>query len=169
MGKGEELVKNTKKLQAAGFSIGIYSVLYPSPDNLEAAVQMQFRCLDAGVDFRMKDFVGRYEGVDNSGQPFSISYGDYSRYAGSVFQKTKKSCLCKTTDLIISPNGNIYRCHRDLYKPENPVGNILDKDFTIEDQFRKCGSYGNCHPCDVKVKTDYKQQLGHTSVEIKLP
>ena len=37
----------------------------------------------------------------------------------------------------------------------------------VKNEFRKCEKYGQCHPCDVKLKTNYKQELGHTSVEIK--
>ena len=40
MGSGEELIKNAKKLRSAGFNIGIYSVQYPSPNQLEAITQM---------------------------------------------------------------------------------------------------------------------------------
>jgi len=158
MADGAELVKNVKKLQDAGFSIGIYSVLYPSPQQLSAINQMQFRCRDAGVDFRLKEFTGLYKGE---------LYGDYSKYPGSVNSQQKKSCLCKTSELLIGPSGEVYRCHRDLYKEENPIGNITDPEFSIKNDFLKCNYYGECHPCDVKVKTNYKQELGHTSVEIK--
>jgi len=41
------------------------------------------------------------------------------------------------------------------------------EEFQIENKFRECSKYGQCHPCDVKVKTNFKQELGHTSVEIK--
>ena len=75
--------------------------------------------------------------------------------------------MCKSSELLIDPSGDRYKCHRDLYAKENPLGNILDENFEVEDKFIYCNQYGHCHPCDVKVKTDYKQELGHTSVEIK--
>ena len=158
MRNAEELVKKVKKLKDGGFNVGIYSILYPSPEQLSAINQMQFRCRDAGIDFRLKEFTGTYKGE---------FYGDYSKYPGCISRDNPKSCECKTSELLIGPNGNVYRCHRDLYTEENFVGNILDENFEIQDIFRKCVNYGQCHPCDVKVKTNYKQQLGHTSVEIK--
>jgi len=158
MGNGEKLVKNTKKLQDAGFSIGIWSVLYPSPEQLSAINQMQFRCKDAGIEYRLKEYTGEYKGE---------LYGDYSKYSKSFNSENKKSCLCKTSELLIAPNTKVYRCHHDLFIEENPIGNILDNNFQIKSQYRKCNNYGDCHPCDVKVKTNYKQELGHTSVNIK--
>jgi len=167
MGDGEDLVINAKRLQNAGFSIGIYSVQYPSPSQLESITQMQFLCRSEGIDFRVKDFTGKYEGVDDFGRPFSITYGNYSKYPGSVFQPTTQSCLCRTSELLIGPNGDVYKCHRDLYNGEFPIGNIKNPAFKVNYKFRECGKYGNCHPCDVKVKTNHKQEVGHTSVEIK--
>ena len=151
------LIKNVKKAIKKGFNIGIYSVLYPSPKQLAAIVQMQFRCKDAGIDFRLKDFTGRYK---------EELYGDYSKYPGCISEE-RKTCLCKTSELLIGPNGNVYKCHRDLYAEESSIGNIKDQDFKIESKFRKCDKYGDCHPCDTKSKTNYKQKLGYMSVEIK--
>jgi len=156
--QAEQLIKNVRKLQDSGFSVGIYSVQYPSPDQLQSITQMQFRSKDAGIDFRLKDFTGLYKGE---------IYGDYSKYPNSAFQQQTKKCLCKTSELLIAPDGRVYKCHSDLFAEENSIGNILDEEFQLEDKFRQCDKYGQCHPCDVKVKTNYKQQLGHTSVEIK--
>jgi len=167
MSDGRELVKNVKKLKDAGFSIGIWSVLYPSPEDLAAINQMQFICRDSGIDFRLKDFTGKYEGKDDNENSFSITYGNYSKYSDSVFQEKTKNCLCKTTELLIGPDGGAYRCHRDLYAEQFSIGKINNPDFQVKDIFRPCGKYGQCHPCDVKVKTNYKQEIGHTSVEIE--
>ena len=154
----EQLIQNVKKAQDTGFSIGIWSVQFPSPEQLQAITRMQFICRDAGIDFRLKDYTGTYKGE---------IYGDYSKYPKSTFQKQTQKKLCKTSELLIAPNGNIYRCHRDLFAEENPIGNLLDPEFQLKNEFIPCNKYGECHPCDVKVKTNYKQQLGHTSVEIK--
>ena len=153
----EKLIKNVKILQDAGFSVGIWAVQFPSPQQLQSITQMQFRCIDEGISFRLKDFTGSYKGE---------LYGDYSRYPESVFGELKK-CLCKTSELLIGSDGNVYRCHRDLYAEENSIGSLLDENFQLQDVFRTCDKYGQCHPCDVKLKTNYKQELGHTSVEIK--
>ncbi len=156
--EAEVLIDSVKKFKEKGFSIGIWSVLYPSPEQLSAINQMQFRCRDAGIDFRLKEFTGDFNGT---------LYGDYSKYPNSVLQKETKKCLCKTAELLIGPNADVYKCHRDLYATEFPLGNISNPEFQTENIFRECYKFGQCHPCDVKVKTNYKQQLGHTSVEIK--
>jgi len=167
MPDAEKLVGNAKKLQNAGFNVGIYAVQYPSPKQLEAITQMQFLCKNGGVEFRVKDFTGKYKGTDDSGREFSITYGNYSKYPNSAFSQQTKSCLCKTSELLLGPNADVYRCHRDMYSGEGAVGNLLDSSFEIKDEFRSCSKYGQCHPCDVKAKTNFKQELGHTSVEIK--
>lgn len=41
------------------------------------------------------------------------------------------------------------------------------KSFAELEKFRPCEFYGNCNPCDVKVKTDRFQVFGHTSCEIQ--
>jgi radical SAM protein with 4Fe4S-binding SPASM domain len=157
MGDGKDLVRKTLELKDAGFSVGIWSVLYPSSEQLSAINQMQFRCKDVGIDFRLKEFTGKYKGD---------LYGNYSKYINSI-ESEHKSCLCKTSELLIGPNGDVYKCHRDLLSEEFPVENITNPDFKIISRYRKCLEYGHCHPCDVKVKTNYKQELGHTSVDIK--
>ena len=67
----------------------------------------------------------------------------------------------------MGPNGGVYRCHSDLYENRIPIGNILDRDFRIQDIYRPCYVYGHCNPCDIKVKTNRFQEFGHTSVDIK--
>lgn len=159
MGDGVKLVENVKRMKEAGFYIGIWQVLHPSVESLEAFTKMFFRCKDAGIDFRPKDFTGIFK---------RKAYGDYSKYLGASFSKKRKKCECKTSELLIAPDLRVYRCHRDLFAEQGAIGNLLDENFKLEDKFRSCGKYGQCHPCDVKVKTDYKQNMGHTSVEIKL-
>ena len=148
------LLKKAIRMQRAGFSIGIFAVLHPrfKRDISEA----KKKCTLSGVDFRTKEFLGVYEGR---------LYGTYL-YPGSVGALKKRSCLCKTTELIIGPQGKVYRCHHDLYKNLASIGNLSEPDFEIKDMFRKCSFFGDCNPCDIKIKTDRFQVYGHTSVEI---
>lgn len=149
------LVKKVLKLQNNGFSIGIWGVMHPAQE-LEILKAKEY-CISLGIDFRTKEFLGEYNGK---------MYGTY-RHEGACNKKFIKKVLCKTTELIIGSNGDIYRCHSDLYEGRKPVGNILDENFEIKDEFRECDVFGHCNPCDVKVKTNRFQQFGHTSVEIK--
>lgn len=183
----DAMIADAIKMKDAGFSIGIYSVLYPSPEQSAAIVQMQAKCANAGILYRVKEFTGMYQGQ---------LYGDYNKFPESTIHSfpdmdggiphlpdrdgrpskpqesipehtlNTKTCECKPSDFIIGPNGDVYRCHRDLYAGELAIGSILDPNFKTQDRFLPCSLYGLCHPCDVKVKTDSGQHVGHTSVEI---
>ncbi|MBI5561542.1 MAG: radical SAM protein [Deltaproteobacteria bacterium] len=149
------LVKKVLKMQDAGYSIGIWGVLHPSQER--TIREAREYCLDRGVDFRFKEFLGEHAGR---------LHGTY-RYERACERKFKKTVMCKTTELIIGSDGSVYRCHSDLYEGRTPVGSIIDPAFGLEDSWRVCGAFGHCNPCDIKVKTNRLQQFGHTSVEIK--
>lgn len=151
----EETIQKTLKMLDAGFSIGVWGVLHPKQEKL--ILEAQSKCKNLGIDFRTKEFLGEYKGK---------LYGTYL-YEGACDKKHKERMLCKTTELIINSNGNIYRCHSDLYANRKPIGHLLDPNFKIEDKFRECDFYGHCNPCDIKIKTNRFQRFGHTSVEIK--
>ena len=74
---------------------------------------------------------------------------------------------CRTKELLISPSGTIYKCHRDLYAEENGYLNITYPDFKPEYKYRSCNNYGQCNPCDVKEKTNRFLEMGVCSVDIK--
>lgn len=151
----DKLVLKVKLLQEAGFSIGIYGILHPH--FARVILDAQKKCWDLGIDFRTKEFLGEFN---------DKIYGSYL-YKDAVNKIFKKRCLCRTTELIIGPNGAIYRCHHDLYEDFSSVGHLLDPHFQIEDKFSECQDYGYCNPCDIKIKTNRFQQFGHTSIEIK--
>lgn len=150
-----KLLPKVAAMQRAGFSIGIFSILIPGKESHLDAVKSQ--CVQAGIDFRLKELLGVHEGR---------MYGTF-RYPDAVSNPVLKRCRCRTSEVIIGPDGGVYRCHHDLYKDFQPIGHILDPEFIIEDRFRECSSFGDCNPCDVKVKTNRFQIHGHTSVEIE--
>jgi hypothetical protein len=155
----DDLIQKTVRLQEAGFRIGLYGIEHPNEEIRRHIREARDRCLGIGLDFRTKEFLGLYKGK---------LYGTF-KYEGCVNQKMKKSCECSTTELLADPGGYVYRCHADLYSGRLPVAHVLDDEFTEEkiDQFRLCHQYGDCNPCDVKVKTNRFQIFGHTSVEIR--
>jgi hypothetical protein len=148
-------VKKVLKIKQAGFSIGIFGILHPLFEGKVFAAKK--RCGSLGIDFRTKEFLGEFGGQ---------IYGTYL-YPGAIGNKDRKSCLCRTSELIIGPDASIYRCHHDLYKDFPPVGNLLDPGFEIKDDYSECGQFGDCNPCDIKIKTNRFQVDGHTSVEIR--
>lgn len=153
----DPLVAKVLKMQEHGYSIGIWGVLHPAQEQ-EVLRAMDY-CKGLGIDFRTKEFLGECNGE---------MYGTI-KYPGACDIKFAKHCLCRTTELLIGPTGDIYRCHSDLYEGREPIGHILDPEFQIDDKFRPCDMFGHCNPCDVKVKTNRFQIFGHTSVEIIFP
>jgi len=142
-------------LQNAGFYIGVWSVLHPS--NKKVILLAKKKAEKLNIDFRFKEFLGKYK---------NKLYGTY-RYKNACSKKIKKDVLCKTTELIVGPKADIFRCHSDLYESRTPIANMLDPKFQIKNNFRLCSWYGHCNPCDIKIKTNRFQKFGHTSVEIK--
>lgn len=151
----EETIRKTLRLLDAGFSIGVWGILHPQQKDL--ILKAQKRCRELGIDFRTKEFLGTYKGK---------LYGTYL-YDDACIGIDHKRVLCKTTELIIGPNGDTYRCHSDLYRGRKPIGNLLDPNFKIDNEYRICDFYGHCNPCDIKIKTNRFQHFGHTSVTIK--
>lgn len=154
-----DLIKKTLKMQEAGFRVGLYGVLIPDNAIERHILEVKETCLKLNIDFRTKEFLGVYKGQ---------LYGTF-KYENSINSGQMLHCECKTTELIVDPGGYVYKCHADLYQGRNPIAHILDKNFTEEeiDKFRDCDFYGDCNPCDVKIKTNRFQIFGHTSVEIK--
>lgn len=154
-----DLIKKTLKMQEVGFRVGLYGVLIPDKAIERHILETKEACLKLNIDFRTKEFLGVYKGK---------LYGTF-KYKNSINSDQMSHCECKTTELIVDPGGYVYKCHADLYQGRNPIGYILDEHFTEEeiDKFRDCYFYGDCNPCDVKIKTNRFQISGHTSVEIR--
>jgi len=147
-----ELVEKARFLQDRGFPIGIFGINHP--ENIEANMEMAELARKNQVYFFIKDFLGEYKGK---------LFG-YFKYPDAINGK-KKKVMCRTKEVLVSPEGLIYRCHRDLYHNENPIGDI--RDGIPEFKFRECNNYGECNPCDVKLKTNRFLQMGNCQVEIK--
>lgn len=150
-----QTIDKVLKLQNKGYSIGIWGVLHPKQK--EIVLKAQDKCKKLGIDFRTKEFLGEHK---------EDLYGTY-KYKDACSKKFRKKIKCKATELLIDSQGNIYRCHHDIYKGVNSIGHILDSKFQIDDSFLDCENFGHCNPCDIKVKTNRFQIFGHTSVEIK--
>jgi len=141
----EYLCDKLEILQGQGYSIGVWGL-----DNVDNSDMEKF-CKGANIDFRLKQYLDR-------------NHGTY-KYPEAINGELK-SVMCKPSELLISPNGTIYRCHADLYSGRNPIGHILSEDIPFPD-FMACDYFGDCNPCDVKLKTNRLQEGGHCSVGIK--
>lgn len=147
-------IKKVQRLQEAGFSIGIFGISHPL--NMTANIEMSELARKSQVYFFIKDFLGTHEGQ---------LFGFY-KYPEALSGK-KENVLCKTTELLIGPEGSIYRCHRDLYCAENPVASIVDPDLQLVSEYRPCSVFGECNACDVKWKVNRFLSMGRCSVDIQ--
>jgi len=140
------------EMQTRGYDIGLFAVDHPEAD-IEAIREKS----DAwGIDFRVKEFLGKYK---------NKLYGDY-KYPDALSGKLK-NVKCKSNELLIAPDGNIHKCHKELYQGLNPLGSICDKDLKIQFKYRDCESGGGCNLCDLKIKNNRFQEFGSCAVEIK--
>lgn len=153
----DKTIEKMKLLQNAGYHVGLFSLNFPS--NTESNLKLAEEARKNKVYFFIKDYLGDY------GEHL---FGHF-KYPKGMSRQNSKTVLCKTKELLIGPEGSIFRCHRDLYTNENPLGSLLDDSFEIEDEFRECNKYGFCNPCDIKLKTNRFLQMGSCSVEIKCP
>lgn len=157
--KIEDLAPRVKELQDL-FSIGIFIVDHPGhPDEAKRAKEL---CDKHGVLFKAKEYLGYHEGK---------LYGTYLYPDASVGKVTKPMVYCRNSVLIISPSGDIYRCHSDLYHKRHDLklGNITDPSFKVDDGHNPCFVYGLCSECDVKIKNNHFQSFGYTSANIRFP
>jgi hypothetical protein len=152
--KIEKLAAKVMDFLDRGYHMGIWGVKHPLW--VEEISRAQDYCLQRGIDFRTKEYLGDYDGILHG----------VIRYPGACDRKSARAVVCRTSELIIGPDGHIYRCHGDLYAGRSAIGHLLAPDFRIDDQFRSCSWFGYCNPCDVKVKTNRHQEYGHTSVII---
>lgn len=152
-----ELTERVLRLQEEGYHIGVFEVDHP--DYHEDVVLRQSQALALGIDWRVKEFLGPWKGVD---------YGTM-RYTHAVNDPELRSCMCRTSELLIDPSGHVFRCHSDVYANRSPVGHLLDVEPEAWGlgEWRGCGVMGRCNSCDIKVKTNRFQIGGHSSVEIK--
>lgn len=148
----DSLLSKILLLQNSGYSIGLFAVKHPE----NGINEVRNKAEKLGIDFRTKDFLGAYNGNE---------YGEY-KYNGACYAKELKKVECKSKELLMAPDGSIHKCHSDLYKGELPLGNILDDNLNISFVFRVCYKYGECNPCDIKLKTNRFQKNGHCAVEI---
>lgn len=151
----ESLLYRVVEAQKRGFYIGIWTVDHP--DYHEEVLKAQHIAQAIGVDFRIKEFLGPHKGD---------VYGTF-RYPNAVDSTDLRMCECKTSELLIAPDGSLYRCHSDLYAARLPIGHILTERNPLIGQWIPCAVYGKCNSCDIKLKHNRYQELGHSSVEIR--
>lgn len=62
--------------------------------------------------------------------------------------KEKNQVVCSSGRFLVAPDGGIYRCHYQLYSKTDAQGDVRTGEFPEEQDYRLCGDYGFCNPCD---------------------
>jgi MoaA/NifB/PqqE/SkfB family radical SAM enzyme len=152
---GMPLLNRVHELQTRGYQVGIWAVDHPEQHS--NIIDWQLRAWELGIDFRLKEFLGPHGGRE---------YGTF-KYPDSVNASSLRFCECRTSELLISPDGKVYRCHSDLYAARLPIGHILDTDIALIGKWIPCAVLGKCNSCDIKVKNNRFQEFGYSSVNIR--
>lgn len=153
--KWENVARKALRMALKGYSIGVWAVDHP--EYHEETLDIQRQAWALGLDFRLKEFLGPWQGAE---------YGTM-RYPGAVNGPSLHYCECRTSELLISPSGHIHRCHSDLYANRLPIGHIAVEHNPLIGLDLPCHVYGRCNSCDIKVKTDRHQRGNHSSVQIR--
>ena len=153
--KFQELLERVLELKRRGYSIAIWEVGHPGYINY--VYERQTLATLIGVDYRVKEFLGPWNGKN---------YGTMG-YADAVNSDKLRHCECKTSELLIAPDGHIFRCHSDLYAGRLPIGHLLDDEPPKLGEWRHCAVYGRCNSCDIRVQDKSYKKKGHISVQIR--
>ncbi|MDD4735782.1 MAG: radical SAM protein [Kiritimatiellae bacterium] len=149
------ITKKILRLMNAGFRIGLYGVTHP--DQLILMEEAEKTCKTLGIDFRLKPFLGRHHGE---------LHGRYT-HPDACDGKPPRACECATSELLAAPDGSIHRCHTFCYRHLQPIASIYDPQIALTDDFIPCNLFGQCNPCDIKVKNNRFQQFGHVATRIQ--
>lgn len=152
----EDILRRVLFLQGKGFRVGLYGVLHPA--HLAAVNHAAAVCADMGVDFRTKPFLGWHG---------DVLYGDYANDGVATPDGKMRLCECAPTELLVAPDGSIHRCHSFLYAGLRPLAHLRDPDLRLTGEHLACNRFGDCNPCDVKIKNDRFQQFGHVAARIR--
>lgn len=151
----KELMARVLELTRRGYSIAVWEVGHPG--YIDDTHERQRQAFSMGVDYRVKEFLGPWNGNN---------YGTMG-FPDAVNSDKLRHCECKTSELLIAPDGNIFRCHSDLYSGRLPIGHLLNEEPPKLGEWRHCAVYGKCNSCDIRVQTKPYKAIGHTSVQIK--
>lgn len=153
----DDTVKRVSRLLKAGYQVGVWSVLVPEwQKHIMEEAKPAFTA--AGIDYRVKEML-------DGGSQYGSQCGTY-KYPDAVGSKIRRSCVCRTSELLVAPDGSIHRCHSDVYNLRKGIGHALDPEFQLDRKFRECQVFGDCVACDIKIKTNRLQIPNWTSVEI---
>jgi MoaA/NifB/PqqE/SkfB family radical SAM enzyme len=130
-------------LRKMGFRAGMYCVDVPS--RRLGIAEMARRCMWEGVPFHTKELL-------------TATHGTY-KYPWAKDGVPKKGWVCRSNELIVSPEGLVYPCA--FY-----MQNRINGSEKFVDGWRRCDLCGKCSYCDVKEKRDRYGKSGYSSVNL---
>jgi MoaA/NifB/PqqE/SkfB family radical SAM enzyme len=153
------IIDQLQRLQEGRYKATLYAVYHPQ---FRAKLWLaKIICKLNGFDLIFKPFVGLWKGK---------VYGKM-RYSGAVFSPHLRQVKCRTREILVGPDGSVYRCYADLFMARQPIGHICHERFSEDDikTWRDCDRFGACSPCNIKVKDDPDQEfINYSSAEIFL-
>jgi MoaA/NifB/PqqE/SkfB family radical SAM enzyme len=154
MSNPQELIDKAEYLQEHGYNVGIFGIAHPLNigDNIAMAEKTRLKKLY----FFIKEFLGTYD---------DVYFGHY-KYPLAI-RGGNSNVLCRSNEVLIAPCGAHYKCHRDLYQEQYRLDNIIDPNFKVEYNHFSCNNFGECNPCDIKMKINRNLKDGRCCMDIK--
>ena len=150
----EETVGNVLKLKADRYSVGLYFINHPE---MESQINTAMKYCDSKkLQVFLKPFLGIHD---------NRLYGFY-KYQQSCFSPNLHRVKCRSSNLLIAPDGHIFGCHKGLFgKIATLSFGCLFEKYTFDREL-DCEYYGACNTCDVQYKYDKDGKWGFSAVTI---
>jgi len=148
----EEFAKRVHLLRGQGFYVEQVAVVdTPATDYRKYHTEL----LSRGIASSPQTYMGMLNGEMFPQPDSSIAknHGETGINHWGLFDegfscKGKNQVVCSSGRFLVAPDGGIYRCHYHLYSKKDVQGDVRTGKFPIEQDYKLCGDYGFCNPCD---------------------
>lgn len=145
----DEFLGKCLMLKNRDFNITVNFVTYP--EQLWMADYYKRRFDAHGIRFHIDPYAATkyypFEMNDDE-REFAMSLTGQDRMNSFAKEVRPVKCSGGMTHLSVQPDGSAYRCINDRILGLNPIGNILDENFTNNKVFTPCADYNKCAGCD---------------------
>lgn len=149
----DEAIERALLLQGAGFSISLRVMLVPT--HKAEALGAAERARAAGLDAATEPFFGRVDGR---------LFGQYTYRSACL--GAHHPVTCRSTQVLIAPDGGVFGCHHHLLAGVPPVAWLSEDHARLALPAQPCDAFGDCEPRDVAVTVDQRGHLVRPPVEI---
>lgn len=148
----DEFANKIHYLREQGFHVDQIAMVDTPSTNFGGYHQ---KFLKRGIHITPQTFLGESEGewYPNPESTAAKDHGetginDRAKYEAGFQCKQKEQVLCYSTRFLMAPDGGIYRCHYQLYSRRDTQGDVRERTFPIDQDYRLCNDFGHCNPCD---------------------